>query len=83
MTTVAVLRREDPRQARPDLRRRRVHPETYGELELRSRRIAHALRARGGMEPGDSIAALVIGNDDAFFDIFWAAHRTGPLLHAR
>ena len=48
---------------------------SYGELEQRSRRFAHALRAMGIL-PGDSIAAL-IGNDDDFFDIFWAAHRLG------
>jgi long-chain acyl-CoA synthetase len=49
--------------------------ETYGELEQRSRRIAHALRA-AGVQPGDAIAAL-ISNDNDFFDIFWAAHRLG------
>ena len=49
--------------------------ETYGELEQRSRRIAHALRA-AGVQPGDAIAGL-ISNDNDFFDIFWAAHRLG------
>jgi len=49
--------------------------ETYGELEQRSRAIAHVLRD-AGLQPGDSVAALV-GNDDQFFDIFWACHRNG------
>ena len=49
--------------------------ETYGELEQRSRRIAHALRARG-LVPGDGVAVLV-GNADEFFDIYWAVMRSG------
>ncbi len=49
--------------------------ETYAQLEARSRRIAHLLRACG-LQEGDSIAAL-LGNDDEFFDIYWAAIRTG------
>jgi acyl-CoA synthetase (AMP-forming)/AMP-acid ligase II len=49
--------------------------ESYAELEQRSRRIAHLLRARG-LRPGDGIAAL-LGNDEEFFDIFWAAMRSG------
>ncbi len=49
--------------------------ETYGDLERRSRRIAHLLRA-AGLEPGDCVATY-IANDDEFFDIFWACHRTG------
>src|SRR5215510_9731062 len=49
--------------------------ETYRELEQRSRRLAHALRALG-LVPGDGIAVL-LGNDDAFFDVFWAAARIG------
>jgi long-chain acyl-CoA synthetase len=51
------------------------HVETYGQLEQRSRQVAHVLRG-WGLEPGDSIAAL-IGNDDCFFDLFWACHRAG------
>ncbi|MEX2207683.1 MAG: acyl-CoA synthetase [Myxococcota bacterium] len=51
------------------------HVETYGELEQRSRRIAHVLR-RLGLEFGDSIA-VYLANDDPFFDVFWACHRTG------
>jgi fatty-acyl-CoA synthase len=49
--------------------------ETYAELERRSRRIAHLLRARG-LEEGDGIAVL-LGNADEFFDLYWAAARTG------
>ncbi len=49
--------------------------ESYAELELRSRRVSHALRALG-LQEGDGIAAL-IGNDDEFFDLFWGAMRIG------
>jgi acyl-coenzyme A synthetase/AMP-(fatty) acid ligase len=49
--------------------------ETYGELEARSRRLAHVLR-RWGLEAGDCVAVL-IGNDNLFFDVFWACHRMG------
>lgn len=49
--------------------------ETYAQLEERSRRLVHLFRA-WGMEPGDCVAVL-IGNDDAFFDVFWACHRAG------
>ena len=51
------------------------HVETYGELEQRSRRIGHVLR-RLGLEFGDSVA-VYLANDDQFFDVFWACHRTG------
>jgi acyl-coenzyme A synthetase/AMP-(fatty) acid ligase len=51
------------------------HIESYGELEARSRRIAHVLRGIG-LEPGDCVAAYT-GNDDQFYDLFWACHRTG------
>jgi long-chain acyl-CoA synthetase len=49
--------------------------ETYGQLEERSRRLLHVFRA-WGLEPGDCVAVL-LGNDDAFFDVFWACHRAG------
>jgi fatty-acyl-CoA synthase len=49
--------------------------ETYAELERRSRRIAHLLRARG-LREGDGIAVL-LGNADEFFDLYWAALRSG------
>ncbi len=48
---------------------------SYGELEQRSRRIAHLLRALG-LETGDGIA-LMMGNEDPFFDVYWAALRSG------
>ena len=51
------------------------HIETYGELEARSRRLGVLLR-RFGLAPGDCVAVLG-GNDDWFFDLFWACHRTG------
>jgi acyl-coenzyme A synthetase/AMP-(fatty) acid ligase len=49
--------------------------QSYGELEARSRRAAHALRG-AGLEPGDTLA-VVLGNDEAFFELFWACHRSG------
>ena len=49
--------------------------ESYGQLEERSRRLVHVLR-RWGLEPGDCLAVL-LGNDDFFFDLFWACHRAG------
>jgi len=52
--------------------------ETYAELEQRSRRIAHLLRAYG-LQPGDGIAVL-LGNDAEFFDIYWASQRIGLYL---
>ncbi len=52
--------------------------ETYGELEERSRRLVHVFRS-WGLEPGDCVAAL-LGNDDVFFDVFWACHRAGLYL---
>jgi acyl-coenzyme A synthetase/AMP-(fatty) acid ligase len=51
------------------------HTVSYGELEKRSRRIAHLLRGLG-LAPGDCLAAYV-ANDDVFFDLFWACHRVG------
>jgi acyl-coenzyme A synthetase/AMP-(fatty) acid ligase len=74
MTTPAVFAAKDP--DRPAIiYGDGEHVESYGELEQRSRRVAHALRGFG-LEPGDSVAVL-IGNDDSFFDLFWACHRTG------
>ncbi|HTY19761.1 MAG TPA: AMP-binding protein [Myxococcota bacterium] len=52
--------------------------ESYGELEARSRRLAHVFRS-WGLELGDSVAVL-IGNDDTFYDVFWACHRSGLYL---
>jgi acyl-coenzyme A synthetase/AMP-(fatty) acid ligase len=48
---------------------------TYGELEQRSRRLGQALR-RAGLETGDGIA-LLMANEDPFYEIFWCAMRTG------
>lgn len=49
--------------------------ETYAELERRSRRIAAALRETG-LEHGDCVAVM-LANDNDFFDIYWACHRVG------
>ena len=48
---------------------------TYGELDLRCNRLAQLLRARG-LQPGDVIAVLM-ENHPRFFEIFWAAQRSG------
>ncbi|MDO6414482.1 acyl-CoA synthetase [Sphingomonas sp. BIUV-7] len=48
---------------------------TYFELECRTNQLAHLLRAHG-LKPGSHIA-LFIGNDLAFFDVVWAALRSG------
>lgn len=48
---------------------------SYGALEQRSRRIALALR-RAGLAPGDGVAILM-ANEDPFYDLFWATMRTG------
>jgi acyl-coenzyme A synthetase/AMP-(fatty) acid ligase len=50
--------------------------ETWGELEQRSRRWAHLLRARG-VGAGGCVAAIVANDDPAFMDLFWACHRIG------
>lgn len=52
--------------------------ESYGQLEERSRRLVHVFRG-WGLEPGDCVAVL-LGNDDSFFDVFWGCHRAGLYL---
>ena len=51
---------------------------TYGELEARANRGAHALRALG-LHVGDTIC-MVCDNRPDFFDIFWATQRSGIVL---
>jgi long-chain acyl-CoA synthetase len=48
---------------------------TYGQLEERSRRLAHHLRD-AGLQRGDVVAVLS-DNDLRVFEIYWAAQRTG------
>lgn len=48
---------------------------TYGELDQRSNRLAHEFR-RQGLEAGDSVA-LLIENNERFFEVVWAAQRAG------
>src|SRR6516225_5203329 len=48
---------------------------TYAELEDRSARMARALRARG-ITGGDTIA-ICMENNRPFFEIAWAAQRSG------
>ena len=48
---------------------------TYGQLEDRSNQGAQLFRARG-LKPGDAIA-IYMENNDRFFEICWAAQRSG------
>ncbi len=74
VTTVAHIAEKDPNRTAL-IYGLGEHIESYGELELRSRRIGHLLR-RLGLAPGDCLAAYV-ANDDEFFDLYWACHRVG------
>jgi acyl-coenzyme A synthetase/AMP-(fatty) acid ligase len=48
---------------------------SFRELDERSNRLAHAFRTLG-LRPGDGVAA-VLANEENFFDVFWAAQRSG------
>jgi acyl-coenzyme A synthetase/AMP-(fatty) acid ligase len=48
---------------------------TYRQLDERSNRVAQALHA-WGLRPGDGIA-VVLANEEHFFDFYWAAMRSG------
>ncbi|MBU4569635.1 MAG: AMP-binding protein, partial [Alphaproteobacteria bacterium] len=48
---------------------------TFRQLDERSNRIAHALRA-AGCRPGDTIA-IFAENSPRYFEICWAAQRAG------
>jgi acyl-CoA synthetase (AMP-forming)/AMP-acid ligase II len=48
---------------------------TYGQLEARSNRVAHVLRARG-LGVGDHVAML-LENRTEFFEVMWAGLRSG------
>jgi long-chain acyl-CoA synthetase len=48
---------------------------TYGEIDEASRRLALVLRARG-LQTGDHLAVL-LENQPEFYDVVWAAMRTG------
>ena len=52
--------------------------ESYGQLESRSRSIAHFLRSLS-LREGDSVA-LMLGNVPSFFDVYWATQRIGLYL---
>ena len=53
---------------------------TYGELDARSNRLAHLLRAEG-LKRGD-VLALYMENNPRFLEIAWAALRSGLYLTA-
>ncbi|HET9542424.1 MAG TPA: AMP-binding protein, partial [Acidimicrobiales bacterium] len=48
---------------------------TFGELEGRSRQLAHLLRERG-LGPGSHVAVL-LENHVRYFEVCWAAQRSG------
>lgn len=48
---------------------------SYRQLEERSNRVAQALHA-WGLRPGDGVA-VVLGNEEHFFDFYWGAMRSG------
>lgn len=56
---------------------------TYGELDSRSTRLAHAFRAMG-LQPGGRVAILM-PNHERYFEVAWAAQRSGlyyvPINH--
>jgi hypothetical protein len=52
---------------------------TFKQLDERSNRIAHALRA-AGCAPGDTIA-IFAENSPRYFEICWAAQRAGLNAH--
>ncbi len=51
---------------------------TFGQLEQRANRGAHALRALG-LATGDALA-IACDNRREFFDVYWAAQRAGLIL---
>ena len=51
---------------------------TYGELEARANRGARTLRALG-LQNGEAVA-IACDNRTEFFDIYWAAQRSGLIL---
>ena len=53
---------------------------TYKELDDRSNQLAQWLYAKG-LRPGDHIA-IFAENHPRFYDVFWAAHRSGLYLTA-
>ncbi len=53
---------------------------TYGQLEARSNQLAHLFRALG-LEPGDHVA-LMLENHPRYFEICWAAQRSGLIFTA-
>lgn len=53
---------------------------TYRELEERSRKLAHYLRA-AGLGPGDHVA-MVSDNDIRMMEVYWAALRSGLYITA-
>ena len=57
-----------------------VAPVTYRELEQRSQQLAQLLHSRG-LRPGDGLAVLA-ENHVRYFEIYWAAIRSGLYLTA-
>jgi fatty-acyl-CoA synthase len=75
MSTVAVHAEKDPDRV-AIITGNGDSVETFGEVELRSRRLARLLRDRGVVR-GGCVAALVENTDPCFHDLYWACQRTG------
>lgn len=87
--TVKFLLKEERYEFRGEmLRRRGDHPAivmadsgrtvSYAELDDRSTRLARVFD-EAGLAPGDHVA-LMLGNQPEFFDVLWAAFRSGLYL---
>jgi fatty-acyl-CoA synthase len=53
---------------------------TFREIDVASRRLAARMRA-AGLQPGDGLA-LLLENEPAFFEAFWAGMRAGLIVTA-
>ncbi len=51
---------------------------TYDDLDTASVRLARHLHSQG-LRPGDGLAAMLV-NEPAFFEVFWAAMRSGLVI---
>ncbi len=59
---------------------RRLHRTTYGETDLRIRRLATALAERLGVEPGEPVGTLA-WNNVRHHELYWATANTGRICH--
>jgi fatty-acyl-CoA synthase len=74
MSTIATFAEQDPERIAV-IYGNGEYAESFAELDRRSRQIATLLRERG-LQPGGCVAVL-LGNENEFFDIYWACMRSG------